>query len=71
MRCPSLAETIGRSGYGRREEIAALHQLLAFVDARRPELFFRGADAQTIANADALARTLRTQLAVAQGFLEK
>ena len=71
MRCPTEMETIGRSGHGRREEIAALHRLLAFVDARRPELVFGGADPQTIANADALARTLRLQLAVARGFLEK
>ena len=71
MRCPSAEETTGRSGFGRREDIAALHQLLAYVDARRPELVFRGADAQTLANAEALLRTLRTQLALAQGYLKK
>lgn len=71
MRCASAAETIGRPGDGSREDVVALHRLLAFVDARRSELVFGGADAQTIANADALARTLRTQLALAQGFLKK
>jgi len=71
MGCPSVAETGGSSGYDRREDVAALHQLLAYVDARRPELERGEAGAQRVANAHELARTLRTQLAVARGYVEK
>jgi hypothetical protein len=54
-----------------RDDVAALHRLIAFVEARRPELVVLGADDARIAHADVLIRTLRTQLALAQTYLRK
>ena len=54
-----------------RDDVAALHRLIAFVQARRPELVVLGADKARLAHADALIRTLRTQLALAQTYLRK
>ena len=71
MRTPSATGLRGDSRTTPREDVAALHHLIAFVEARRPELVVSGADEARIAHADALLRTLRTQLAVAQAYLEK
>ena len=54
-----------------REDVAALHRLIAFVEARRPELVVSGADDERIAHADALMRSLQAQLAMAMGYLKK
>ena len=67
----SAAGVASGSRTSRGEDVAALHRLIAFVEARRPELVVSGASEERIANADALMRSLRTQLAVAQGCLRK